>query len=213
MTTQSEMPLVALGSTRLIPLVTIERHEDAAPLAQALVDGGLRMIEVALRTPAAPRAINEIRKHVPAAVPIAGNILTPHDLALASHSGVSLAVSPASNHALLEAAARGSLPFIPGIATPSELLNAVRMGFHVVKFFPALAFGGPEALRAMHAPFPQARFVPTGGTSEADLDHWFALPNVAAVGGSWLAPIEDIRAREWDKIRARAAAAVARIPA
>jgi 2-dehydro-3-deoxyphosphogluconate aldolase/(4S)-4-hydroxy-2-oxoglutarate aldolase len=183
------------------------------PLAQALVDGGLCTIEVALRTPVATRAIGEILKHVPLAVPIAGNILTPHDLALASHSGVRLAVSPVSSSELLEAAARGSLPFIPGIATPSELLATIRMGFHVVKFFPAMAFGGPEAVRAMHAPFPHVRFVPTGGTNESDLDQWLALPNVVAVGGSWLAPIEDIRARNWEKIRTRAADAKLRLSA
>lgn len=213
MTTQSEMPLMVLGATRLIPLLTIERVEDAAPLAAALVEAGLATLEVALRTPAAPRAIAEIRKHVPAATVIAGNVLTPHDLSLAVHAGVSMAVSPASSPALLEAAVRGDMPFMPGIATPSELLAAIRAGFNVVKFFPAIAFGGPEALRAMHAPFPHARFVPTGGTSDAELDKWFALPNVVAVGGAWLAPVEEIRAHEWNKIAERGARAKARLKA
>ena len=213
MTTQSEMPLVALGATRLLPLVTIERVEDAAPLAQTLVDAGLPMFEVALRTPAAPRAIAEIRKRVPSASPVAGNVLTPHDLALAMRAGVTLAVSPVANESLLDAAAASGMAFIPGVATPSELLAVSRKGFHVVKFFPAMAFGGPEALRAMHAPFPHVRFLPTGGTGEDDLDQWFSLPNVVAVGGAWLAPIEEIRARAWDKIGRRAAAAVARLPA
>lgn len=211
MTKPSEMPLVALGSTRLIPLVTIERIEDAVPLAQALVDAGLTMIEVALRTPAAPHAIKEILTHVPQAVPVAGNVLTPHDLAIASHSGVRFAISPIATPALLDAAAAGGLPLIPGVATPSELMNVVTKGFHVVKFFPAMAFGGPEALRAMYAPFPHVRFLPTGGTGEGELDAWLALPNVAAVGGTWLAPIEDIRQRNWAGIRERAKAAVARL--
>ena len=114
---------------------------------------------------------------------------------------------------VLDAAAASGMAFIPGVATPSELLAVSRKGFHVVKFFPAMAFGGPEALRAMHAPFPHVRFLPTGGTGEDDLDQWFSLPNVVAVGGAWLAPIEEIRARDWDKIGRRAAAAVARLPA
>jgi 2-dehydro-3-deoxyphosphogluconate aldolase/(4S)-4-hydroxy-2-oxoglutarate aldolase len=212
MTSQSEMPLVALGSTRLLPLVTIERLADAVPLAQALVDGGLSTIEVALRTPVAAAAIKEILRHVPSAKVVAGNILTPHDLAIAIHAGAHFAVSPIATPALLDAAVRGPLPFIPGIATPSELMCVISKGFHVVKFFPSMAFGGPEALRAMQAPFPHARFLPTGGTGEGDLDQWFALTNVVAVGGSWLAPADDVRAGAWDKIKARAAAAVARLP-
>ena len=210
MTSHSELPIVVLGATRLLPLVTIERAEDAVPLAQALVDAGLSKIEVALRTPAASQAIRNIVKHVPQATPVAGNVMTPHDFALASHVGAQLIVSPISTAALLDAAARSDLPFIPGVATPSELMIAITKGFHVVKFFPAMAFGGPEALRAMHAPFPHVRFLPTGGTMEEDLDRWFALPNVLAVGGAWLAPIEDIRNRDWNAIRKRAEAAVAR---
>ena len=212
MISQSELPLAALGATRLMPLVTIERVEDAVPLAQALVDGGLSTIEVALRTPAAPQAIREIIRHVPKAVCVAGNILTPHDLAIAHHVGAHFAVSPVSTIPLLDAAAESKLPFIPGIATPTELMRVITKGFHVVKFFPAMAFGGPEALRAMHAPFPHVRFLPTGGTGEAELVAWFALPNVAAVGGSWLAPIEEVRRRDWDAIRDRARAVVSRLP-
>ena len=209
MISQSELPLAALGATRLMPLVTIERLEDAVPLAQALVDGGLPTIEVALRTPAAPQAIREILRHVPAAVPVAGNVLTPHDLAIASHVGARFAVSPVATPALLEAAARSTLPCI---ATPSELMQVLSAGFHVVKFFPAMAIGGPEALRAMHAPFPHVRFLPTGGTGEAELAQWFALPNVAAVGGSWLAPVEEVRRGDWAAIRDRARAVVSRLP-
>ena len=211
MASKSELPLIALGATRLLPLVTIERAEDAVPLAQALVDGGLPTIEIALRTPAAPQAIRNILKHVPAATPVAGNVLTPHDFALASPVGARFAVSPLATPALMDAAARSDLPFIPGVATPSELMAVVTKGFHVVKFFPAMAFGGPEALRAMQAPFPHVRFLPTGGTMDEDLDRWFALTNVVAVGGAWLAPVEDIRNRDWDRIRKRAESAVARI--
>jgi 2-dehydro-3-deoxyphosphogluconate aldolase/(4S)-4-hydroxy-2-oxoglutarate aldolase len=203
-TSQSELPLAVLGPHRLVPLVTIERVEDAVPLARALVEGGLPVIEVALRTPAAPQAIRDILRGVPDAVVGAGNILTPHDLALATHAGARFVVSPAASPALLDAAARSTVPFIPGIATPTELTLVLTKGFHVVKFFPAMAFGGPEALRAMHAPFPHVRFIPTGGTGEAELESWFALPNVAAVGGSWLAPLDEVRAGNWEAIRNRA---------
>ena len=206
MTSQSELPLTILASTRFIPLITIERVEDAVPLAQALVDGGLPVIEVALRTPAAPQAIREILKAVPEAVPGAGNVLTPHDLALAVHAGAKFAISPAAPHGLLEAASRAEIPFIPGVATPTEIMSVLSRGFHVMKFFPAMAFGGPEAVRALHAPFPHVRFLPTGGTGEDELDQWLSLPNVAAVGGSWLAPLDEVRAGNWDAIRARAKA-------
>ena len=212
MISQSEMPLAVLGLARLVPLVTIERLDHAAPLARALVEGGLPIMEVALRTPVAAQAIGEILRHVPQAVPIAGNVLTPHDLSIAIHAGAPMAVSPVATPALLDAAAHGSLPFMPGVATPSELMLAITRGFHVVKFFPAMAFGGPEALRAMHAPFPHVRFMPTGGTREAELAAWFALPNVAAVGGAWLAPIDEVRRGDWGAIRDRARAVVARLP-
>lgn len=213
MLTQSEKPLALLAAARLIPLLTIERVEDAVPLAQALVDGGLATMEIALRTPAAPHAIRQIVRHVPAAIPAAGNIMTPRDFALAEEVGAHFALSPGSSPALLDAAAAGTLPFVPGIATPTELMQVMSKGFHVVKFFPSVPFGGPAALRAMIAPFPHARFCPTGGTSEADQEAWFALPNVIAVGGQWLAPPEEIRKGEWARITQRARAAKARLPA
>jgi 2-dehydro-3-deoxyphosphogluconate aldolase/(4S)-4-hydroxy-2-oxoglutarate aldolase len=212
MLSQSERPLALLAAARLIPLLTIERVEDAVPLAKALVDGGLATMEIALRTPAAPHAIRQIVRHVPAAIPAAGNVMTPRDLALAQEVGAHFALSPGSSPALLDAAAAGSLPFVPGIATPTELMQVMSKGFHVVKFFPSVPFGGPAALRAMIAPFPHARFCPTGGTSEADQEAWFALPNVIAVGGQWLAPPEEIRAGEWARITQRAREAKARIP-
>ena len=211
MTSQSELPLAVIGSARLIPLITIERVQDAVPLASSLVEGGLNVMEVALRTPAAPQAIREILKSVPGAIPGAGNVLTPHDLALAIHAGARFAISPAAPFGLLEAASRADIPFIPGVATPTEIMSVLTRGFHVMKFFPAMAFGGPEAVRALHAPFPHVRFLPTGGTGEDELDQWLSLPNVAAVGGSWLAPLDEVRAGNWDAIRARARALSGRI--
>jgi 2-dehydro-3-deoxyphosphogluconate aldolase/(4S)-4-hydroxy-2-oxoglutarate aldolase len=210
MTSPSETPLALLRPARLIPLLTIERVEDATPLARTLVEAGLSTMEIALRTKAAPQAIRAIVREVSGAVIAAGNVMTPHDLALARDCGARFALSPGATDALLDAAATQDLPFVPGVATASELMKVLSKGFHVVKFFPAVALGGAEALRAMGAAFPNVRFCPTGGTSEADYEQWLALPNVIAVGGSWLAPPEEIAARDWAMIGKRAQLAVAK---
>jgi len=204
MTSHSEAPLALLEPAQLIPLLQIDNVEDAVPLARTLVEAGLATMEIALRTRAAPLAIKAILKDVPGAIPIAGNVMTSHDLQLARSSGARMAVSPGATPELLDAAAAQDLPFVPGVATPSELMAVMSKGFHVVKFFPAVPFGGSATLRAMAAPFPRVKFYPTGGTSEAEYDEWLALPNVVAVGGSWLAPREDIQRRAWDHIAARA---------
>ena len=166
MTSASEAPLELLARAKLVPLLQIEAVEDAIPLARTFVEAGLPVLEIALRTKAAPDAIAAIRKALPEAVPIAGNVMTAHDLSIARRAGALMAVSPGSAEPLLEAAAGQELPFMPGIATPTELMNVISKGFHVVKFFPAVPFGGSAALRAMAAPFPRVRFYPTGGTSE-----------------------------------------------
>lgn len=211
MTSHSETPLALLGPARLIPLLTIENVEDAVPLARTLVEAGLHTMEIALRTKAAPQAIRQILRDVPGAVPAAGNIMTAHDLAIARDVGARFALSVGHSDALLRAAAdHPEMPFVPGVATPSELMRVMSAGFHVVKFFPAIAFGGAEAVRAMAAPFPHVRFCPTGGTNEENLEDWLSQPNVIAVGGAWLAPVEEIRRREWTRIGDRARAAVAK---
>jgi 2-dehydro-3-deoxyphosphogluconate aldolase/(4S)-4-hydroxy-2-oxoglutarate aldolase len=204
MTSLSEAPLALLSPARLVPLLQIDDADDAIPLARTFVDAGLPVLEIALRTKAAPDAISSIRRSVPDAVPIAGNVMTPHDLSIARRAGAAMAVSPGASEALLAAAAEQDLPFMPGIATPSELMNVIAKGFHVVKFFPAAPMGGSATLRAMAAPFPRVRFYPTGGTSELDFADWIALQNVVAVGGAWLAPVEEIRRKDWPHIGARA---------
>ncbi len=211
MTSHSESPLRLLEPARLLPLVEIDLVTDAAPLARAFVAAGLRTLEIALRNKAAPHAIAEIRAHVPDAIVGAGNVMTAHDLHLAREAGALFALSPGSTPGLLDAAVgMDDFPFVPGVATASELMFVMSKGFHVVKFFPAAGLGGPSTLRAMGSAFPHVRFVPTGGTSEDDLDDWLAQPNVVAVGGSWLAPKEDIARRDWGAIQRRAEAAVAR---
>lgn len=192
----------------IVPVITLERVEDAVPLARALVAGGLRLLEITLRTPAAADSAAAIIQEVPEAIVGIGTVLTPKDLERAQALGARYALSPGATPALLEAAAESELPFIPGIATASELMGALEHGFQTVKFFPAVAAGGIPALKALAGPFPQARFCPTGGIDEKNAGDWLALANVVAVGGSWVCQTSDIRAQAWSDITAKAQRAV-----
>lgn len=189
-------------SACVIPVLTIERLEDAVPLARALVAGGVRHLEVTLRTPVAVDAAKAIIADVPDAVVGIGTILNVNDLSRAEALGAGFGISPGATPELLKAAAASALPFAPGIATASELMQALAHGFDLVKFFPAEQSGGIKALRALAGPFPNARFCPTGGIGEANAASWLAEPNVVAVGGSWLCPAADIRSGNWSGITA-----------
>ena len=186
----------------IIPVLTIERLEDAVPLAKALVAGGVRTLEITLRTPVAIESAKAIMAHVPDAVVGIGTILNADDLARAEGIGARFGISPGATPDLLKAAAASALPFAPGIATASELMLALAHGFNLVKFFPAEQSGGIKALRALAGPFPDVRFCPTGGIGEANAASWLAEPNVVAVGGSWLCPAADIRSSNWAGITA-----------
>jgi 2-dehydro-3-deoxyphosphogluconate aldolase/(4S)-4-hydroxy-2-oxoglutarate aldolase len=186
----------------IIPVLTIERLEDAVPLAMALVAGGVRTLEITLRTPVAIESANAIMAHVPDAVVGIGTILNADDLARAEGIGARFGISPGATRDLLKAAAASALPFAPGIATASELMLGLSQGFNLVKFFPAEQSGGIKALRALAGPFPDVRFCPTGGIAEANAASWLAEPNVVAVGGSWLCPAANIRSGNWAGITA-----------
>ncbi len=186
----------------IIPVLTIERLEDAVPLAKALVAGGVRTLEITLRTPVAIESAKAIMAHVPDAVVGIGTILNADDLARAEGIGARFGISPGATPDLLKAAAASALPFAPGIATASELMLGLSHGFNLVKFFPAEQSGGIKALRALAGPFPDVRFCPTGGIGEANAASWLAEPNVVAVGGSWLCPAADIRSGNWAGITA-----------
>ncbi len=186
----------------IIPVLTIERLEDAVPLAKALVAGGVRTLEITLRTPVAIESAKVIIAHVPEAVVGIGTILNADDLARAEGIGARFGISPGATPDLLKAAAASALPFAPGIATASELMLGLSHGFNLVKFFPAEQSGGIKALRALAGPFPDVRFCPTGGIGEANAASWLAEPNVVAVGGSWLCPAADIRSGNWAGITA-----------
>ncbi len=194
--------LALFKAARVVPVLTIERVEDAVPLARALVKGGVHTLEVTLRTPAAVDAAKAIIAEVPDAIVGIGTILNGDDLSRAEAMGARFGISPGATPELLKAAAASPLPFAPGIATASELMAALAHGFDLVKFFPAEQAGGIKALRALAGPFPNAKFCPTGGIGEANASAWLGEPNVVAVGGSWLCPPAEIRSGNWAGITA-----------
>lgn len=195
--------------SRVIPVITLERVEHAVPLARALVAGGIRLLEITLRTDAGLDGAAAIVAEVPDAVVGIGTVLTPSDLARSVAIGARFALSPGATPELLDAAAQCGIPFLPGVATASELIQALACGFDTVKFFPAVPAGGIPAMRALAGPFPTARFCPTGGIGEDNAAEWLALSNVVAVGGSWLTPVVEVRAGRWDTITGRARRAAA----
>lgn len=193
----------------VIPVLTIERAEDAAPLAKALVAGGLRALEVTLRTAAALDSIEAIAAAVPEAIVGAGTVLNPTDYERAAEAGARFIVSPGLTEPLIAAARSRPLPFLPGVATASDLMRGLDAGLSRFKFFPAESSGGAPALKALNGPFGEVRFCPTGGISTASAPSYLALPNVLCVGGAWVAPADAIRAGDWGRITALATAASA----
>jgi len=202
MTLKQEKLAALFRQASIIPVLTIDRLEDAVPLARALVAGGVRVLEVTLRTPVAIEAAKAIMAEVPDAIVGIGTILNAKDLARVEALGVAFGISPGATPDLLQAGTASTLPFAPGIATASELMLALAQGFDLVKFFPAQPSGGIKALRALAGPFPDALFCPTGGIGEADTAAWLAEPNVVAVGGSWLCPAADVKSGNWAGITA-----------
>ena len=198
-----------LREARLVAVLTIESVAHAVPLARALVAGGVRTLEITLRTPAGAEAAAAVKDAVPDALVGLGTVTTGHDLELVRRLALPFAFSPGATPELLDEAVRLGVPFVPGIATASELVAAVARGFKLVKLFPAEQLGGVGMLRALAGPFPQVRFNPTGGITAGNMATYLALPNVVAVGGSWLAPAADVRDGNWPAITARARAAMA----
>jgi len=208
------MPSSDLGSllagATVVPVLMIDAVETALPLARALVGGGIAVLEITLRTPAALEAIRAIAGEVEDAVVGAGTVLTPAQYQAAERAGARFVVSPGGTPALLEAAAASSVPFLPGAATASEVMRLLEHGYRCLKFFPAEPAGGIACLQALAAPLPEARFCPTGGIDAERAPGYLALPNVLCVGGSWLAPRDAVVAGDWPRITelARAAAAL-----
>ncbi|OYV37781.1 MAG: keto-deoxy-phosphogluconate aldolase [Thiomonas sp. 20-64-5] len=196
----------------VLPVIVIHDASVAVDLAAALVAGGIRTLEVTLRTPAALQAIRQIRDRVPGALVGAGTVLTPQDWQRAQDAGSLFGISPGLTPALLAATRDGPLPFVPGVSTASEAMIALEAGFTALKLFPAEAVGGRALLKSLHGPLPQLLFCPTGGINPANAASYLALPNVACVGGSWLVPDAALAARDWDAITALAREALALRP-
>jgi 2-dehydro-3-deoxyphosphogluconate aldolase/(4S)-4-hydroxy-2-oxoglutarate aldolase len=184
----------------VLPVVVLDDAAVAVPLARALVAGGLRAIEVTLRTPAALDALRAIAAEVPEAVVGAGTVVTPDQVSACVAAGARFLVSPGWTEGLLAAMAASGLPFLPGVSTVSEVMALLERGVREMKFFPAEASGGTAWLKALAGPLPQARFCPTGGITPASAPEYLALPNVGCVGGSWMVPAEAVAARDWARI-------------
>ena len=184
----------------VIPVLTIARAADAPPLALALLRGGLRVIEVTLRTPEALAAIREIRRRVPDAIVGAGTVLSGADVTRATEAGARFLVSPGLTPELAGAGRAGDLPYLPGAATPSEVMLARELGFSLLKFFPAAALGGVEMLRAYAAVFAGIAFCPTGGITPESAAQYLTLANVPLVGGSWMVLADAVAAGDWERI-------------
>lgn len=196
-----------LDLAAVVPVVVIAEVSDAVPVARALVGGGLRGVEVTLRTPAALEAIRAIAEEVPEAVVGAGTVITPGQVAAAVAAGARFLVSPGWTEGLLAAMRGCGVPFLPGVSTASEVVALLERGVREMKFFPAQAAGGTAYLRSLAGPLPQARFCPTGGIGPGNAAEYLALPNVGCVGGSWMVPADAVAAGDWARIEALARAA------
>lgn len=192
----------------VIPVLVLDDVATARPLAEALVAGGLPVLEVTLRTPVALDVISEMAK-VEGGVVGAGTLLTPQDVKNAVDAGATFGVSPGATDTLLEACEAADLPLLPGAATSSEVMRLLERGYRVQKFFPAETNGGAPALKAIGAPLPQVKFCPTGGVSPKNAPIYLGLSNTLCVGGSWVAPKDLIAAKDWSAIEALAAEAEA----
>ena len=196
------MNIPALLQSRLVCVAVIDRPDDAVPLAEALLAGGLNCIEVTFRTAGAAEAIARIRQSLPHAIVGAGTLLTPDNVKQAVAAGAQFGVSPGLSEAVSRAAQENHFPLFPGVVTPSEIMRALDLGWQHLKFFPAETFGGVNALKALAGPFGHTgvKFIPTGGITAATLPTYLAIPQVATVGGSWMAERKLVADKDWAKI-------------
>jgi 2-dehydro-3-deoxyphosphogluconate aldolase/(4S)-4-hydroxy-2-oxoglutarate aldolase len=198
-----------VGLAPVIPVLTVSDLEHAVPLARALTAGGLRVLEITLRTPVAIAAIEAMRKGVPDAIVGVGTLTRAVDFAAADRAGAQFGVTPGLTPELAAASRGARFPLLPGVMTPTELITARAAGFNVLKLFPAQQAGGLGMLQALGAPFPDVLFCPTGGITRETAADYLALPNVACVGGSWVAPKAMLAAGDWAGIEALARDAAA----
>ena len=197
-------PLELMRIGPVIPVIVIDDIEQAVPLARALVDGGVRVLEVTLRTPVALDAIRAIAREVPDAIVGVGTISRVEHFEQAIQAGARFGVSPGLTRELVDAAHASRLPLLPGVMTPSDVIRARNAGFFALKLFPAQQAGGIGMLKALSGPFPDVTFCPTGGVTPTSAPDFLALPNVGCVGGSWLTPPAMVKAGDWNGITALA---------
>ena len=193
-----------LTSAPVVPVVVIENLEDAVPLAKALYNGGLKALEITLRTPVAAEAVKLMKEAVPEAYVGTGTVIDKATFEASVAAGADFMVSPGVNDELLALARETDIPFLPGAATPSEVMNLASYGFKFLKFFPAEAAGGAPMLKSIGGPLPQIKFCPTGGISLATAPKYLALNNVVCVGGTWMLDKELIANKDWQAIEALA---------
>lgn len=199
--------LEIMRASPVIPVIAIDAIEHAVPLAKALVEGGIRVLEVTLRTEHGLAAIRAMAEQVPGAIVGVGTLTRPEEFAAARDAGAVFGVSPGLTPRMIEAAQASGLPLLPGVMTPSEVMMAREAGFRQLKLFPAVPAGGVGMLNAIAGPLPDVMFCPTGGISQETAAQFLACKNVACVGGSWLTPKEAIRNGDWKQITALASAA------
>ena len=204
-------PTDVLNAGPVMPVMVIKNLDDAVPLAKALVAGGIKVLEITLRTPIALEALRLISQEVKEAIVGAGTITTPEQLKAAEAAGAVFAISPGLTPALLMAAKEGNIALIPGISTLSELMVGMEAGLDHFKFFPAEAAGGIPMLKAIAGPIPQVTFCPTGGISPENYNAYLSLNNVACVGGSWLVPEDAVKEKNWAKVTELAKLAIANV--
>lgn len=200
-----------LKEAKIVPVIVIENVNDAVPLARALVEGGLPVIEITFRTTAAPEAIAAIRREVPEAIVGAGTLLTPESVKAAKEAGAVFGVAPGFDPLIIAAAKEECLPFCPGVATASELSQAISAGFKLVKFFPAEAAGGAKMIKNLLGAFrfTGVKFMPTGGVNLANLADYLEIPEVVCCGGTWIVPKAALASGDWQAISTLAAEAAA----
>lgn len=201
------LPLAERLGAPIVPVIVLADATDAVPLARALLAGGVRALEVTLRTPAGLEAIRRIASELPEALVGAGTVTRPQEMKAVRQAGAAFAFSPGWSTALSDAARDEGVEFMPGVMTPSEVMAAANSGHRALKLFPASVAGGLSMLRALAGPFAELRFCPTGGVTPENMASYLELPNVFAVGGSWLTPGDAIAARDWGRITALAAQA------
>ena len=197
-----------LKGVPVLPVLTLSDASVAVPLAQALMRGGLKVLEITLRTEAALDSIREITREAPDALVAAGSVIEPDQMERAAEAGARFCVSPGHTTALIDTAARLKMPFLPGVATASEIMFLMERGYDFFKFFPAEASGGLPFLKSLAGPLPNAHFCPTGGIGFQQAQHYLSLKNVVCVGGSWLCPSSCILDKNWAAIEALASQAV-----